>query len=230
MKSVLITGACRGLGRSLTKIFLENGYKVIACCRNKDNSMRHDNLMFLDLDLNNDESVSKVVDLVNNNKIKIDILINSAGVYLEKGLEHTAPSNIDLALIQKSMQINFYSPLKLMKSVCKVMKLNKSGKIINVSSAWGSYSLSKEIKDYGASFAYRVSKQSLNYLTLLIADELKDYESIEVNAVCPGWMKTDMGGENAQKKPSESAQEIFELATNDIGSGNFYKGKEISDW
>ncbi|WCP67285.1 SDR family NAD(P)-dependent oxidoreductase [Vibrio tubiashii] len=230
MNSVLITGAFRGLGRSLTQVFLSKNYKVIACGRSRDNEIKHENLTFLELDLTDNESISRATELIESKSINVDILINNAGVYLEKEYEETSPIDIDFELIEKSMQVNFYAPMKLMQSVCKVMKENRIGKVVNVSSAWGSYSLSEQLEDYGKSFAYRISKQSLNYTTLLLADELKDYELIDVVAFCPGWMRTDMGGEDGPKNPLESAQEIFELATSHVGSGKFYKGKEKIDW
>ncbi|WP_152055358.1 SDR family NAD(P)-dependent oxidoreductase [Aliarcobacter butzleri] len=234
MKTVLITGASRGLGLELSKIFLANNYKVIACSRNIEQAKiifgQKDNLHLFELDLENDKTINNLKNNIERGVIEVDILINCAAVYLEKNLEFTQLSNIDLALIEKSMLINFYAPLKLIRILIEHMKQKKSGKIINVSSAWGTYDLTATIKDNGVSSAYRLSKNILNYLTFLLSDELKDYKDIEINAVCPGWMKTDMGGIGASKSPITSAEEIFYLLTNNIGSGKFYKGTELSEW
>jgi len=239
MKTVLVTGGTRGLGFELTKLLANNGYQVFMGCRNlhegqklikeMTNAVASSNIVAIQLDVTNDKDIINLKKGLDERKIHIDILINNAALYLEKALERNTILEMDFKIIQKSMETNFYAPLKLCRLFARSMIESGYGQIINVSSMWGTYKLTKEMNDNGTSGIYRLSKNALNYMTLLMSDELKN-KGVLVNAVCPGWIKTDMGGKDAGKSPKDAAEDILWIIETCKESGALYANKEIQNW
>ena len=120
------------------------------------------------------------------------------------------------------MAANFYGPFHMCRSFVPLMKQNGYGRIVNISSGYGAMN---EMAGYQA--AYRISKASLNALTLIMADELRD-SNIKVNAVCPGWVNTDMGGKMAPTSSQIAARDIVYFALVDTSgpSGGFFRFKK----
>jgi NAD(P)-dependent dehydrogenase (short-subunit alcohol dehydrogenase family) len=134
-------------------------------------------------------------------------------------------SNISLDEAEQIMQTNFYGPWRMIQACIHLLKKNEGGRIINISSGMGE--LNTLDGDYPG---YRLSKSSLNALTIMLSKEL-GAKNITVNAMCPGWVKTDMGGPDAPREVKEGADTAVWLATEaTIPSGKFFRDRKIIDW
>lgn len=133
--------------------------------------------------------------------------------------------DIPLELVRRVMNTNFYGAWRMIQVFIPVLMKSDDGRIINVSSGMG------ELKSLTGYFpAYSLSKASLNALTIMFSNELKD-KGIKVNAMCPGWVRTDMGGPNAPQHVSQGADTAVWLATEKvIPTGKFFMDRKEIDW
>lgn len=237
MKTVLVTGGNRGLGLELTKLLLMNGFYVVIISRQPKqilidtlHKLNHTSFKVFQADITDYQELKNIKDKLKFDKIKIDIILNNAAVYLERDLDKNTLLSMNLDIIKTSMDTNFLAPLQIIRLFIQDMLNKKCGKIINITSLWSTYNLINEVNDFGKSGAYRLSKQSLNYLTLLISEELKNEENIEIVAICPGWIRTDMGGKEAIKTVAEAASDILWIINNNKKSGVLYAGNELHAW
>jgi NAD(P)-dependent dehydrogenase (short-subunit alcohol dehydrogenase family) len=136
----------------------------------------------------------------------VDILVNNAGVALDKWV---SAMESDIDVWRKTMEVNLYGALRMCQAFAPGMKAAAFGRIVNVSSELGSLTNMQ----MGSSVAYRSSKTALNSLTLLLARELKDHLETLVNASYPGWVKTELGGDDAPLTPAQGADTTVWLAT-----------------
>lgn len=181
-KKVLLTGGSRGIGSAIkTKLEATNLYEVIT--PNSDA-----------LDLSNIESIKKYCHF----DLKFDILINNAGVNFIRKIEEITPSEIEII-----NNINLIAPLLLTQAVVKHMKTNKWGKIINISSIWGVRS--KEMRTL-----YSGTKFGIIGQTKALSRELGP-ENILINAICPGYVMTDMTDSTVSKEEQEIIKESVPL-------------------
>jgi len=210
-KTVLITGASKGIGFALANIFLENNYKVIGTCRTGINDLKHPNFETASLDLSNPNSIKNFESYFQNNKIKIDILINNAGIGPDLDFEHPVENTF-----KQTFDVNVTGTTFLTEQICRHIKPN--GKIINISSKMGSIGLC-ELTD---SVAYRMSKAALNMYTKILANRLSDKQSIA--AVHPGWVRTTIAKSNVNGRlsPEESAQKIYDFVISKFRTGIFW--------
>jgi NAD(P)-dependent dehydrogenase (short-subunit alcohol dehydrogenase family) len=195
MATVLITGANRGLGLEFCRQYAEQGWQVIACARNPDDSFdlnnlanHHSNVHLEALDVSKFKQIDALSEKLAD--LAIDVLINNAGVYLDdKG---NGFGNLDYQAWTESLLTNTEAPVKMAEAFLPQIK--KSGKklIVNISSLMGSIA----DNDSGGSIFYRSSKAALNAAMKSLSVELKD-QSVGVLIFHPGWVKTDMGGPNA---------------------------------
>ncbi|MCY8454362.1 SDR family oxidoreductase [Bacillus spizizenii] len=228
---VLVTGGNRGIGYELAKQLGVNGFKVILASRDPvlgpeaAQKLRASGLdvSFVLIDVEDQESIRQAVITVNEQYGRLDVLINNAGVYLDKNEKLLY---MDPSILEKTMAINFFGAYHVMRSFIPLMEKQGYGRIINVSSEYGAVS---EMSDQGVG-AYKLSKLALNGLTRLAAAEIKG--DIKINAVDPGWVSTDMGGPSAPRTPKEAAESIFWLATigPDGPNGEFFRDRERIDW
>jgi NAD(P)-dependent dehydrogenase (short-subunit alcohol dehydrogenase family) len=130
----------------------------------------------------------------------------------------------DVDLVRASMEANVYGPLRLCQKLVPLMR--GKGRVVNLSSGMGQLA-----EMNGCCPGYRLSKTALNALTRILADELKDTR-IKVNSVCPGWVRTDMGGPNADRHVEKGAETVVWLATlgDDGPSGGFFRDKQSIPW
>lgn len=157
---------------------------------------------------------------------RVDILVNNAGVLLDQQRGQGSVFAAELDTIRETMDSNVYGPLLLCQALVPLMKENGYGRIVNVSSGMG------QLGDMGGGHtAYRFSKVSLNALTRILAAELHD-SPILVNTMCPGWVKTDMGGPSANRSVEQGADTAVWLATlpNDGPSGMFFRDRSPISW
>lgn len=215
MKTILITGASRGIGRALAEKFLSNGDFVIGTSKDGKADFQHENLVFLPLDLFDSNSIVSCFEKFSSLDKSIDILINNAGIYLgeEPG------SKLDMSALRKTLEVNLFGQVDLTERLLPF--LNDGGQIVNLSSRYGSLSMNDEI-EYPA---YSISKASLNMYTKNLATRLKG--QIIVSSVHPGNVKTDLNDEGTIS-PGEAADDIFNLIDSNPETGQFwFKGKII---
>ncbi|MBS3115171.1 SDR family NAD(P)-dependent oxidoreductase [Candidatus Woesearchaeota archaeon] len=219
-KNVLITGVSRGIGRALAEKFLMEGFFVIGTSTSGSSNIENKNLVVLQLDLSKPQSIKDCAINVESLNKKIDILINNAGVAFD-----IEDDRIDIDKLRKTLDINL---IGLIDFTTKILPLiNKGGHILNASSHAGSLSETDEDDDYFYP-AYRISKAALNMYSRTLAIQLKD--KITVSSFHPGWVKTDMGGMDADMMPEEAAEYIYNLAVSKVKSGQFwFKGKKL-EW
>jgi len=192
-KTVFITGAARGIGEAIYKKLKTENYKIIAPTREE-------------LDLSNNTSMYRYIEAHQN--LKIDILINNAGINLPTWIDELTDDNIN-----QHTQINLISPIKLINAFVPNMKKNKWGRIINISSIFG-------IVARGKQTMYTATKHGINGVTKALALELGPY-NILVNSVCPGFTNTDLIKRNAPEKNN--------MLIKDIPLGRFAEPEEIAE-
>jgi NAD(P)-dependent dehydrogenase (short-subunit alcohol dehydrogenase family) len=216
MSTVVITGVGRGIGKATAEKFLEKGWQVLGGSQSGVSPLVHPRFFYEKLDVSDIESVNRFKEFINKNGQPVDVLINSAGILLEKGEEYSYED------LQKTINVNVIGLINFTENI--IHKVPNGGHIINISSGLGSI----EGTINGFYPAYRVSKAAVNMYTRVLAGRLDELD-IRVSSIDPGWVKTDMGGEKAARNPEEVAQELYELATSKVDSGYFwYKGKKKS--
>jgi NAD(P)-dependent dehydrogenase (short-subunit alcohol dehydrogenase family) len=221
---VLITGANRGLGLETARQMKDLGYQVILTCRDLSKGQfaaRELGVTVQSLDMTQPDEIQKIADFVKAEYGRLDVLVNNAAVNLDRGasLLEIKPETLELTL-----ETNSLAPLWLARAFLPLMMAQNYGRIVNVSSGMGQI---KELNDYAAS--YRLSKLLLNGITRILADAVKG-KNILVNAVHPGWVRTDMGGPNAPRSLQQGASGIVWAATlpDDGPHGGFFlDGKPI---
>jgi NAD(P)-dependent dehydrogenase (short-subunit alcohol dehydrogenase family) len=180
----------------------------------------------MELDISNQVSVDSLLDEVEKTFGRLDILVNNAAILIDK--DNVTASNADLETVKATLETNLIGAWRMCKTFIPLMKKNGYGRIVNVSSGAGEFEYMATSGGYWP--AYSVSKASLNALTVMLASELRG-TNILVNAVCPGWVRTDMGGSNATRSVEEGAATPVWLATLPDGGPtghNYYDKKRIS--
>jgi len=228
MKNIFITGGNRGIGKGLVEIFSENN-KVFFSARNKQKaksvieSIGNKNIDYVIMDVADEKSVLEGIESLKEKTDSIDILINNAGILIP-GLKHKIDAvETDDESILKTFNINTVGVLRVCKAVLPMMQ--PKSRIINISSGMGQM----EGMATG-SIAYRLSKSALNALTIVLSQELSS-KDIKVNAICPGWVQTDMGGYEATLTVKESVESIKKFAlSDDFPNGKFLRHGEILPW
>ncbi|MCJ8314990.1 MAG: SDR family oxidoreductase [Saccharospirillaceae bacterium] len=208
MQTVLITGTNRGIGLELVKQFLAKPYHVIATYRGKPSDIlteltQSENITLLELEVTSAESIKALVNKLDNQCI--DILINNAGIL---GPENQSLENIDIEGWMQTFAVNSISPFVISQALLPLLEQSTAPKIINLSSMMAALH-----RESTGMYAYRSSKAALNKISQTMAVELK-HKGFIICPVHPGWVKTDMGGEDAEITALESAQGIFKLAKN----------------
>ena len=223
MKTILVTGGNRGIGLAVCKELAAKGQHVILTARNKDKGLEAaksitGQVSFQALDTTMPDSIRSLKEWLETEIGNLDVLINNAGIIDSKGLP-----NADMGEIIKVMDTNFYGPMQLTKALIPILGKSDDPRIINVSSGMGA------INDLGTGYAgYRLSKVGLNAQTILFSNELPH---MKINAVCPGWVQTEMGGSSAPRSVEKGAETIVWLATEDkVPSGKFFRDKKVIDW
>ena len=224
-RTALITGANRGIGLAAAQGLAGAGHRVVLACRSKgDGEVAASSLgsqaRALELDLASPASVAAAVAALERDGMQIDALVNNAGVY------HEGDSlRVPMAAVRESMEVHFFGPLALCRALVPGMKRRGYGRIVNVSSGFGAFS---EGLNGGA--AYSLSKAALNALTLKLAGEAG--KSVKVNAACPGWVRSRMGGRGAERSLEEGADTILWLATLPASgpSGGFFRDRRRIAW
>jgi NAD(P)-dependent dehydrogenase (short-subunit alcohol dehydrogenase family) len=208
-QTILITGASRGIGLALTKLFLNNNYKVIGTSREGAiENFSHSDLEVIKLDLSDYTSIESAAKHIG----KIDMLINNAA--LGTDLDTALP---EIKSFQQTIDVNVTGTVFFTELM--VDKINKGGKIVNVSSIIGSIGLTRHTD----SVAYRMSKAALNMYTKIITNRLAG--NIKVTAIHPGWVRTTIAKSNITQgklSPEESAAKIYPFVISNFEHGIYW--------
>jgi NAD(P)-dependent dehydrogenase (short-subunit alcohol dehydrogenase family) len=239
LKVAVVTGANKGIGleicRQLAKL---EDIEVVLTSRSKEKGLKACELLhkeelpvrYCQLDVTHAASIIGLREFLEREFGRCDILVNNAGIFPDTGCagDDDWPSLFDtpIARMREAMETNVYGPMLLCQALVPLMKKNKYGRIVNLSSGMGQLTHMN-----GHCPAYRVSKTAINALTRILSDELK-HENILVNSMCPGWVKTDMGGAGANRELPEGADTAVWLATlgDDGPRGGFFKDRKAFEW
>jgi NAD(P)-dependent dehydrogenase (short-subunit alcohol dehydrogenase family) len=227
-RTVLVTGANRGLGLSIARQLAERGHTVLLGARDGTagaeaaQALRQRGLDVspIHVDLTVAATIDAAVTAIQTAGRAVDVLVNNAGVLYETPL-----LDMTEAQIATSVAVHLTGPLRLIRALVPAMIARGYGRIVNVSSDWGSFAAG-----LGGPDLYGVTKAALNALTLRLAHELPS--TIKVNALCPGWVRTRMGGPTATRTPDEAADTAIWLATlpDDGPSGGFFRDRTPIPW
>lgn len=223
MKTVLITGANRGIGLELVRQYEADGWRVIACCRTLKNQVDRENrLIYIKLDVTDTGQIKNLVGKLK--KEPIDILINNAGV--------SGPSNEEMDLFDplawlKTLHVNAVAPYTIAQALANQVESSHLKIIVNISSIYGSMGLNTHSSNY---CIYRASKAALNAVTKCLANAFQE-RGITVISLHPGSVKTDMNPDG-KISPCESVQGIrkvlHSLSLKDSGSFVNYSGEPLA--
>ncbi|MFA6602085.1 MAG: SDR family NAD(P)-dependent oxidoreductase [Candidatus Paceibacterota bacterium] len=225
MQTILITGVSKGIGQALAEKFLKEGYRVIGTSTTGTLPYTSPNLTPYRLDLSDPQSIEICTQKLLAAKIKIDILINNAGVLLDD--EET---KLNTEKLLETLGINVVGTADFTEKILPI--INPEGHIFFLSSQAGSITDMDHIEDSHFPYhypAYKISKAALNMYVRTLAARLKHEGSkLTISAVHPGWVRTDMGGNDAPVTPEEAANDIYALVISKPETGQFwYKGKKF---
>lgn len=234
-KIAIVTGANRGLGLAASEALAQRGYKVVMAMRNPDKAQKELNALRLKnadvvpmkLDVSQEKSINEFVEAIQKEYGFVDVLINNAGILIDsEDGGNTSVFKTKASTIQKTFNTNTLGPFLLTQKIFPLMKQEGYGRIVNVSSGMGQLS-----EPQSAYAAYRLSKTALNMVTNIFASEVGDAD-ICVNSISPGWVRTDMGGPNADRSPEQGIKGIIWAATLPKGgpNGTFTRDGEKINW
>jgi NAD(P)-dependent dehydrogenase (short-subunit alcohol dehydrogenase family) len=229
-KIAVVTGGYRGIGLEICRQLGEKGYRVVLAARTAEKAglaaaeLRGQSLDVLPLALDvaapdAPETLTAFLEELGG----IDTLVHNAALYLDKRLSGL---NVPMEMVRETLEPNLIGAWQLTQAVVPLMKRRSYGRIVHVSSNMGAMA-----EMAGGNAAYRVSKVALNALTRILADELRG-TNILVNAMSPGWVRTDMGGASAPLSPAEGADTAVWLATIPDGgpTGGFFRDRRPLPW
>lgn len=234
-KIAVVTGANRGLGLAASEALAQRGFKVLMAMRNPDKEqktlnalkMKSLDVVPMKLDVSQEKSINEFVEQIRKEYGFVDVLINNAGILIDsEDGGNQSVFKTKASTIQKTFTVNTLGPFLLTQKIFPMMKQEGYGRIVNVSSGMGQLSHSQS-----ASAAYRLSKTALNMVTNLFASEVEGSD-ICVNSVSPGWVRTDMGGPNADRTVEQGIKGMIWLATLPKGgpNGKFFRDQDVIDW
>jgi NAD(P)-dependent dehydrogenase (short-subunit alcohol dehydrogenase family) len=234
-RTALVSGANRGIGFEIVRQLARLGVLAVIGARDpKDGLAAAEKLQsegldvpVVALDVDREGSAVEAVAEVKRLYGRLDVLVNNAAILID------APGGFNASLFEltgdtarRTFETNVLGPLRLIQAAAPLMREQAYGRIVNLSSVAG------QLADMGKGYpAYRISKSALNALTRIAASELGG-GNIKVNAMCPGWVRTDMGGANAERSAEQGADTAIWLSTlPDNGpTGGFFRDRKPIAW
>jgi NAD(P)-dependent dehydrogenase (short-subunit alcohol dehydrogenase family) len=230
-KVALVTGAYRGIGLEVSRQLARLGFNVLLTARDSrkaeaaalELSAGGLNVVPLQLDVTDDGSVEAARARVEERFGGLDVLVNNAAILYDSWQR---ASSADFDTVRKAFETNTLGAWRVARAFIPMLRAARGGRIVNVSSEAGSLASMN-----GSTPAYSVSKVALNALTRMLAAELRG-SRVLVNAVCPGWVATEMGGPDAPRTPEEGAAGVVWAATldDDGPTGGFFRDGEPLAW
>ncbi len=219
----LVSGANRGLGAEIARQLAEDhDFLVFAGARDPDQVAETENVVPIGLDVTDQSSVDAARKRIESDPGRLDALINNAGVFGDP----TGVEDYDLEQAHEVLETNTFGPWRLIQAFLPLLRRSDHPRVVNMSSGAG------QLSDMdGGRAAYRVSKTGLNALTRALAADERG-SGILVNTMCPGWVRTDMGGASAPKSVEDGADTAVWLATlpDDGPSGGFFRDRKPIPW
>ncbi len=224
----LVTGANRGIGKEVCRQLAQQGITILLTGRSLTKAQTAaadlglENIIPGQLDVTDLSSIEGLRDRVEQEFGRLDVLVNNAAINYDTWQRAV---NADLSVVQETMNTNVYGPWRVTQAFIPLLKKSEHPRIVNVSSGAGA------LTDMGGGTpAYSLSKAALNALTRMLADELRE-DDILVNAVCPGWVATDMGGEGGRPLADGAMGIVWAaLLTDDGPTGGFFRDGQPLDW
>ena len=225
-RTALVTGANRGIGAQTARGLAEAGLRVVLGVREPSSahevlgSLSGDGHRIVGIDVADPAWVDRAVAEVRD--LPVDVLVNNAGVLDEGDALH-----IEDGVLDREWAVNVRGPWSLIRALVPGMVERGYGRVVNVSSGGGSFGEGSMMAGHAA---YAVTKAALNALTVVTAEIVTG--DVKVNAVCPGWVRTRMGGDSAPRSVEEAADGIVWLATlaADGPHGGFFRDGEPIPW
>ena len=218
MQRAFVTGGNRGIGLAIARGLVDHGCEVLIGSRDLQagaTAAQRVGATAIELDLSDPRSIARASEQAG----PVDILVNNAGILGSGNLLDDPQDFAD------SLAVMVHGPYLLIHHLTPHMVANGYGRVVNVSSGWGAFS-----DGVAGPAGYGVAKAGLNALTVATARILPS--SVKVNAMCPGWVRTRMGGKGADRAPEEGADTAIWLATlPDTGpTGGFFRDRKPIDW
>jgi NAD(P)-dependent dehydrogenase (short-subunit alcohol dehydrogenase family) len=224
-KYALVTGGNKGIGLAICQGLLKAGFEVILAARSLDKAksaidqLQSSQVHPLVLDVADDHSIQQAFETAQRELAQLDVLINNAGIYPDEGINMLT---VERHLLDQAMQTNTFGAIRTAQAFLPLLEKAAAARIINVSSGYGALgSLSANVP------SYCLSKLALNGATIMLSEALQP-QGMAVYAMCPGWVKTDMGGASAPRTPEQGADTAIWLATEaspDL-SGKFFRDRQ----
>jgi NAD(P)-dependent dehydrogenase (short-subunit alcohol dehydrogenase family) len=231
MRVAVVTGASRGIGLEIARQLARRGIHVVLTSRDESKGQlavqelaeEGLSLGYHQLDVTDPDGIRRLRDFLKREHDRVDILVNNAGIAIDDG---TSAMQTPLDTVRRTMETNLYGPLLLSQTLVPLMRRKRHGRIVNVSSAMGQLSSMRN----GAP-SYRLSKAALNALARILAAELRR-ANILVNSMCPGHVRTAMGGSSAPRSVEEGADTAVWLALlpDDGPTDSFFRDRKPIPW
>ena len=227
---IVVTGGNRGIGFEICRQLTQRGAQVVLTARKSEageqavSKLAAQNLsaQFHPLNVTEHESIAALSDFLQRTFGHLDVLINNAGIITD---EEASGLDVKLSTVRATLETNTLAPLHLAQTLAPLLRRSRAGRIVNMSSGMGALSDME-----GGYAAYRISKAALNAVTGILAAELRG--AVAVNSMCPGRVKTDMGGANAERDVSQGADTAVWLALDapqDL-TGKFLRDRKVIAW
>jgi NAD(P)-dependent dehydrogenase (short-subunit alcohol dehydrogenase family) len=227
---VVVTGGNRGIGFEICRQLATRGARVVLTARKpaagtaavKKLAAQKLAATFHPLDVTDGNSIAALREFLKKTYGHVDALINNAGI-IAKG--DGSALKVELAAVRETLETNALAPLHLAQTLLPLLKNGTSPRIVNMSSGMGALS-----DNDGGYAAYRMSKTAINAVTAILAAELRG--TVAVNSVCPGWVKTDMGGPHAERDVAAGADTAVWLALDAPAklTGKFVRDRKVIPW
>lgn len=215
MRKALVTGGNRGIGKAIAASLVQEGLEVIIGARDLaagQAAADEVGAKVAHLDLTDPEACDRAIE-------GVTVLVNNAGLLWDGNVFD------DMDRFEATMDVSLHGPFSLIRAALPAMKEAGYGRVVNVSSGWGSFA-----EGLGGGGAYGIGKAAMNALTVIADRDTPGF--IKINAMCPGWVQTRMGGAGATRTTAEAADTATWLATlpDDGPSGGFFRDRRSIAW